>query len=271
MPHPSQVFYDSLAELYHLIFENWDASIERQAGILNSLLAAQLRSGPLKILDCACGIGTQSIGFARYGHHVVASDLSSAAVARARREATRRHLEISFHVSDMTSLAEIPGSDFDVVAALDNALPHLNATQILAATRAMGSKLKPGGLLIASIRDYDTLIRTRPAIQEPAFYGSHSQRRIVHQVWDWIDQDRYTLHQYITRQTEEGWEAHHFVAEYRCLLRAELSRALESAGLKQIQWLTPSESGFYQPIVLAKRNERGCCLPDACVDTASAP
>ena len=30
---------------------------------------------------------------------------------------------VSFHISDMTSLAEITDRDFDVVAALDNALP----------------------------------------------------------------------------------------------------------------------------------------------------
>ena len=180
--------------------------------------------------------------------------MSPASVARAKREAEKRGLRISFHVSDMTSLAEIPESDFDVVAALDNALPHLSAEQVAAAVRAMGSKLKPGGMLIASIRDYDTLIERRPAIQEPAFYGEEEKRRIVHQVWDWIAHDRYTLHHYMTSQTEDGWEAHHFVSEYRCLLRAELAQALESAGFNQIRWLMPNESGFYQPIVVAKRN-----------------
>jgi SAM-dependent methyltransferase len=249
-------FYDPLAEHYHLIFEDWDASIERQANILNVLLASQLRDGPLKILDCACGIGTQALGFASRGHHVVASDLSPAAVARAKREAESRGLEISFHASDMTSLAEIEDRNFDVVAALDNALPHLAREQIAAAVCAMGSKLKPGGLLLASIRDYDALIEQRPTIQEPGFYGLAGARRIVHQVWDWIDEDRYAVHLYITVQTDEGWKAHHFVSEYRCLLRDELSTALAEAGLREIRWLMPGESGFYQPLVLARSGER---------------
>jgi glycine/sarcosine N-methyltransferase len=175
-------------------------------------------------------------------------------VARAAREAQQRALQIAFHVSNMTSLAEIPESDFDVVAALDNSLPHLSAEHVVAAVRAMGSKLKPGGMLIASTRDYDTLIEKRPTIQEPAFYGDARRRRIVHQVWDWIAHDRYTLHLYMTSQTEEGWKAHHFVSEYRRLLRAELTQALESAGFNQIRWLMSNESGFYQPIVVAKRN-----------------
>src|SRR5579863_5408728 len=113
-------FYEALAERYHLIFEDWDKSIARQAAVLNPLLQSVLTRTPFKLLDCACGIGTQAIGFAQAGHRVVASDLSPAAVARARREAERRGLDISFAVSDMTSLAEIAGADFDVVAALDN-------------------------------------------------------------------------------------------------------------------------------------------------------
>lgn len=53
---------------------------------------------------------------------VTGSDLSEAAVTRARHEAGIRGLDISFAVSDMTSMSGISGSDFDVIAVLDNAL-----------------------------------------------------------------------------------------------------------------------------------------------------
>jgi glycine/sarcosine N-methyltransferase len=245
--------YEPLADHYHLIFDDWDKAIERQARILNPLLAAQGCRAPSKVLDCACGIGTQALGFAIFGHRVVASDLSPAAVNRARREAESRRLDISFHVSDMTSLKEIAERDFDVVAALDNALPHLTAGQLVCAIKAVGSKLKPGGLFIASIRDYDTLNLQRPAILEPAFYGSEGNRRIVHQVWDWIDHAAsYTFHLYITIQSDQVWTSHHFVSEYRALLRSEVSKVLESTGFQDVRWLMPAESGFYQPLVLAR-------------------
>lgn len=254
----SRGFYDSLAEHYHLIFEDWDRAIERQAAVLNALIASRLRPGPLKILDCACGIGTQSIGFAQHGHAVVASDLSASAIARARREANLRGLRIAFQVSDMTSLAEIAARDFDVVAALDNALPHLSVEQTITAVRAMYLKLKPGGLLLASIRDYDLLIEQRPTIQQPAFYGKEGERRIVHQVWDWIDRERYAVHLYITVQAETSWTTHHFVSEYRCLLGEELTRVLASEGFYEIQWLMPSASGYYQPTVVARSGINPC-------------
>lgn len=249
-------FYEELAEYYHLIFEDWDSSIKRQAAVLNRLLIPEAIGKPLKILDCACGIGTQSIGLAMSGHRVVASDLSEAAVLRARTEAQSRGLTIPFCVSDMTSLDEITETGFDVAIAMDNALPHLSVEQLKQAAGAIASKLRPGGLFLATIRDYDALILEKPAVQGPVFCGAPGSRRIVHQVWDW---DAYLgegsgniLHVYITVESEEGWQSHHFVSTYRCLLRQELTEALANAGFVDVRWLMPSETGSYQPMVWAR-------------------
>lgn len=246
-------FYNALAEHYHLIFEDWDRSIARQRETLAQLLAPLLPAGQWKVLDCACGIGTQAIGFAQDGHRVVACDLSPAAIARARREAAQRLLAIEFHVSDMTVLAEIGEQDFDIVTAMDNALPHLEPTPLRQAVHAMAGRLRSGGVFLASIRDYDRLLVERPTIQPPAFHSSDRGRWFVHQVWDWHDETRYTLHHYITENLNGSWRSHHFVGEYRCVTRAELTEALVEGGLEHIRWLTPEESGFYQPVVLGTR------------------
>jgi glycine/sarcosine N-methyltransferase len=246
-------FYDPFAEHYHLIFDDWDKSIERQAVAYNRLITSALPDASLKVLDCSCGIGTQAIGLATKGHRVVASDLSPAAVARASREAAVRGLKMEFCVSDMTDLKEIGDSDFDVMATLDNALPHLEAADVRRAVGAMASRLRPGGLLMASIRDYDALIKERPAVMGPTFFGSGQDRRIVHQVWDWIDEARYAVHLYITVGSEAGWTSHHFVGEYRCMLRDELSLALIAEGFEEPRWLMPAETGLYLPVVLARK------------------
>jgi SAM-dependent methyltransferase len=245
-------FYQALAEYYDLIFEDWNRSIERWGSVLGALLAAHLSAGPLRILDCACGIGTQTLGLAALGHHMVASDLSPAAVARAAREAGMRSLEVSFHVSDMTSLQEIAERGFDAVIAMDNALPHLTPAQLTQAAHAIGSRIRKNGLFVAGIRDYDRLIVEKPTVQQPVFCGTEGNRRIVHQVWDWVENDRYILHVYITTQSDSGWDARHFVGEYRCMLRAELSSALNAAGFTDIRWLMPAESGLYTPMVMAR-------------------
>jgi len=74
----------------------------------------------------------------------------------------------------------------------------------------------------------------------------------VHQVWDWIDDTRYTLHLYLTIETDAEWKTHHFVSEYRCLLREELYTLLRSVGFQDVRWIMPAESGYYQPLVLAQ-------------------
>jgi SAM-dependent methyltransferase len=246
-------FYDPMAPWYHLIFDDWGSAIERQAKVLNPLISSRLSPGPLNVLDCACGIGTQAIGFARHGHRVTASDLSANAVARAKYESEARGLTITFHIDDMTSLAAVMATSFDVVAALDNALPHLSPEKLQQAVRAMGTKLRAGGLLLASTRDYDALIRERPTVQGPTFFGASQARRIVHQVWDWIDDERYAVHHYITVQSLEGWASHHFASVYRCVLRAELTAALEAEGFHNIEWLMPAESNYFQPLVVATK------------------
>jgi len=60
-------FYDDIADVYHLIYEDWVASRRKQAEVLDRLLGRALGPGPHRILDVSCGIGTQSLGLAARG------------------------------------------------------------------------------------------------------------------------------------------------------------------------------------------------------------
>jgi len=44
-----------------------------------------------------------------------------------------------------------------------------------------------------------------------------------------------------------------FECEYRATRRDELSGLLLESGCSKVKWLFPEETGFYQPIVLAKK------------------
>lgn len=247
-------FYSKLAPHYDLMFEDWHASGARQAAALGPLLARECRSASARVLDCACGIGTQSLGLAQAGFAVTGSDIAAGAVERARAEASKRGLAIRFHVADMRDLVGVPGEGFDAVICLDNALPHLSspAEVVRAAAEARG-KLRPGGVYLASLRDYDRLLEERPTVQGPAIYPTPEGRRIVFQLWDWKDELCYDFHLYITRETPDGWQTHHGCCSYRTLRRSELTSVLQEAGFTGIRWLMPEQSGFYQPLVLATR------------------
>ena len=246
-------FYDSTAENHHLVFKDWNATINWQAGVFGPRIERGQTGSPLHILDCACGIGTQALGLAARGHVVTGTDISAAAVSRARREAQDRGLSIRFEVADMRDLSTIEESDFDAVLAADNALPHLQEDGLRRAAESMSAKLKTGGVFVATVRDYDAVVAERPTVQPPSFFDDGGRRRIVHQIWDWLDERTYRFHLYITRETDAGWTCDHYVSTYRALLRDELTAILVSAGFVDVRWLMPAESDFYQPVVLAVR------------------
>ncbi len=134
--------YDELAACYDQIFEDWEATIVRQAMVLGGVLHHECGDRhPIRVLDCACGIGTQSLGLAMNGFDVEGCDISSGAVQRARSEALKRGLSVQFSVANMLQLSAISASSFDAVICIDNSLPHLESDEqlLLAAQQAYGN------------------------------------------------------------------------------------------------------------------------------------
>jgi SAM-dependent methyltransferase len=252
MVESTSAFYDQLADDYHLIFEDWERSIQKQAAILGPLLERYTEVTSPYVLDCACGIGTQTLGLAKRGFRLVGSDFSPASVRRATNEARLRGVEVQFHVADMRDLSAIAEEGFNAVMAADNALPHLmSQDDLIRALSQMSGKLKKPGIVLATVRDYDSLISTRPTVAMPAFYGTEGSRRIVHQIWQW-EGDHYLVHLYITLETANGFIVKHCATSYRALLSAELKEAFHRSGFRDIEWLEPDNTGFYQPIVVAR-------------------
>ncbi len=248
-------FYDGLSDNYHLIFADWHELMQRQAQVLDDLLRARLDPPPRAVLDCACGIGTQAIGLSLRGYAVTATDISAGAVERAQREAAALGARLSFGVADMRTLSAQVSGPFDAVIACDNALPHLlSEDDLLAALREMATVLRPGGLLLASIRDYDGLVAERPSTTTPRVFDGPDGRRVVIQVWDWLpDADLYDFTLLIVQQAGDGWQTQAHTARYRALRRADLDRAVRAAGLDDLHWHMPPESGYYQPILTAHK------------------
>ncbi len=247
-------FYDRLADNYHLIFADWRQAVARQGQVLAHLIQAQGFNPPDRLLDCACGIGTQAIGLAGQGYRVFATDLSPAAVERAAREAAAFGVSITTGVADMRRLAGQVKGTFKVVIACDNALPHLlDPDELKQAVRNIKAVLEPGGLFVASIRDYDRLLADKPGATTPVVYDGDGVRRISFQVWDWAASGpTYTVNQFLLQERNGQWQTDHYQTEYRALLRAELSQVLQEEGFEDVVWLLPADSDYYQPLVTAR-------------------
>lgn len=267
-------FYEDFAGEYHLIFADWRKEVLRQGKVLDNLIRDQLGETARTVLDCTCGIGTQAIGLASCGYGVHATDLSPTSIERARQEAQSFGVTLQFEVADLRVLDRHVTDLFDVVLSCDNALPHfLNNEDLSLAVDQMLVRLRTGGLLMASIRDYDLAVQERkrplamtaplPGQQAspdnsrptlPRVFDDDDGRRIVFQVWDWSNDGRfYTLNHFIMKQRASEWKTTHLVTQYRALQRHELSEILRAAGFSEIHWHMPAESGFYQPLVTARK------------------
>jgi glycine/sarcosine N-methyltransferase len=246
-----RTFYDELAADYDALHADWPHSVRWQGEVLDALIRGELGDAPQRILDCSCGIGTQAIGLALRGHDVLATDLSPAAVERAAREAAAMGTRLATGVADFTRLPQEIEGTFACVLACDNAVAHLHRDEDLARFAAgVVAKLEPGGLAVVSLRDYAPLVAER-APGHPVRVGPG---RISFQVWEWDDEGRtYELAQFTLRGEGEQWETACRRTRLRALLRDELCGALAEAGLAEVRWRTPEETGYYQPIVTARR------------------
>lgn len=245
-------FYDKLSADYHLIFGNWDNAIKRQSKILDNIIQQYSKNDSKTLLDCSCGIGTQAIGLAKLGYKVHATDLSPKAIERAKVEAEKRNITISLGVADFKKLEDQVEGVFDIVISCDNSLPHLLTNkELLLAAKNILSKMKSNSLFIGSIRDYDQLLEDKPTSIQPTVKDFENERTISFQVWDWNENNVYTVNHFTLKGANEEFETFLRTTQYRSYKRDEVSKIFEEAGFTEIKWLMPNESEYYQPIIIA--------------------
>ena len=248
----TQTFYDNLATQYDKLFLDWDAATREQAEILDKLFRESGFEKTASVLDCACGIGTQTIGLAALGYSVTASDISDGELAQARARAAKNQVAIRFEHADFCALSGTFSEPFDIVICMDNALPHmLSESALEKAVRSIAGQIAPGGMFVASIRDYDALLKETPPYSPPYIHKTDRGQRVSFQTWTW-EGECYKLTQYII-DDEEKLEISKFDCEYRATRREELTNLLLANGCSEVEWKFPEETGFYQPIVVAKK------------------
>ena len=102
----TQTFYNNMACQYDKLFQDWQVTTHEQAVILNNLFAESGFDNKARILDCACGIGTQAIGLAAIGYSVTASDISNGELAEATVRAEKNNVKIRFMHADFCALSD---------------------------------------------------------------------------------------------------------------------------------------------------------------------
>jgi len=245
-----QASYDEVAPLYHLVYENWQASVARQGAALASLIGEHWGAGARTVLDAAVGIGTQALGLLALGFRLTGSDLSHAAVNRAQREAAARHLPLSCFVADFRALP-LRAASVDVVIVCDNSLPHLETPgDIETALGECFRCARPGGGCLVSMRDYGPPPPSGTVEVLP--YGERAwagRRYHLRQVWHWQG-PRYDLSFEITPADSVEARATVLKSTYLAIPVAQVAELMSVVGFQGVRRV---DDRFFQPVLVGTR------------------
>jgi len=246
-----QGFYDELAPLYHLVYQNWEATVAQQGTELASLIGEHWGASARTVLDAAVGIGTQALGLLALGFRVTGSDLSHGAVKRAEREAAARQLPLMCAVADFRALP-VRSASVDVVVVCDNSLPHLETPDdIKAALGEWFRCARPGGGCLVTMRDYGSpppsgTVEVRP-YGERIWAGRCYQLR---QVWSWRGR-RYDISFEITPVGSGNDSATIVQSSYLAIPVAEVAELMSEVGFLGVRRV---DGRFFQPVLVGTRS-----------------
>ncbi len=241
--------YDEIAQLYHLIHEDWDRSIKWQATELSEVVRSVWGKDIRNVLDVTCGIGTQSIGLAQKGFNVTASDVSANSVERAKSEAELRNVSIKFRVCDILNAARHHGSGFDLVISCDNSIPHLLSDgDILSALRQMIECLRIGGGSLITLRNYGDSERQKGDFLPHGVRTYEGKRYAVFQTRK-FDGDYYDVSMYFVEETDPP-TLHVGRSRYYAVSLERVMELMGEAGFVDVQRF---DDVFYQPVLVGTR------------------
>ena len=244
-------FYDQLADYFHLIFTNWDETIDLQGQQLSELVKSEWPKAH-SILDVSCGIGTQSIGLAKCGFTVTTSDISNGAIKRAEAESARLGVKVNLSVCDMRQAHSQHGSGFDIVISCDNSLPHLLTDQdLLIAFKEMLGCLSPGGGCVISVRDYASEERGRDLVKPYGVRSTNGYRYLLFQVWD-FEGEYYDLTFYIVEENTLTQEVQTLAlrSRYYAISTDKLRDLMYKAGFEDVKRI---DGVYFQPILIGTK------------------
>jgi SAM-dependent methyltransferase len=242
-------FYDQLSPYYKYIFHDWDASVERQASMLDSVIREYFDGSAHSILDAACGIGTQTIGLAQKGYALTSSDISAKEIESARLEAAKQNLNITFGIADMRDLKQVYQASFDLVIACDNAVPHLlSDEEILQAFQQFYQLTTQEGGCLISVRDYDAMEKGGRKLYPRLVHETTQGKIVVFDCWD-FDGDFYDITMYIVEDDGQPVLKTNAIrgGRYYCVSISKLEKLMKDAGFKTVHTL---RDRFVQPLLV---------------------
>jgi SAM-dependent methyltransferase len=244
-------FYAALTPLYHLIYPDWDKSIQHQADMLDAVIREIWGNDASSVLDVSCGIGTQALGLSSKGYHVTASDLSFEEVERAKQESALRDLSIAFSVADMRQAFNHHARQFDIVISCDNSVPHLLSDEdILTAFRQFYQSTRPGGGCIITVRDYEKEDFSKQQVKPYGIREVDGIRWLIWQVWDPYPPTYDVTIYFVEDRGGTDCRTHIMRSKYYAVSILSLMKMMRDAGFDDVLRM---DDRFFQPIIVGTK------------------
>lgn len=233
----SNEFYDAIAQHYPLLYKDWDSQLEREGLSLRSLFRGK---GVLRILDAACGAGTQTVALAKLGYELSAVDPSAGMLRQAQKTAEAHHVldKIQFERANFDQLPQVVSAPFDALVCKGNALAHLlTDREIEDALLTFFELLRPGGILVIGIKDFSRFAEHRPSfLPGIAHIEDDGTEFITFERWEWQEGPPLiaTQHLYITQGRAPHLQTTKQSISYRPLSTDEVKVVLAELGYEEV-------------------------------------
>lgn len=241
--------YQSLAADYH-----WLEPEEGEAHALKFVARSQLPAR--RILDCACGRGTDAIALAQAGHRVWAADASPAMVAAARERVATAGVDVRVEVCPWENLPARFAEPFDLVLCLGNSISHLPGDHMVPAFRGMAGVLAEGGRLVVNARNWEKLRRDRPRLTYPERMLERNGRRCLPlYIWRFGEgwDDEHGVEIAFVVEAAEGVAVRRHDLTLWPFRRADLHAHLAEAGLRVVADDYAHEADWYEIAAIPSR------------------
>lgn len=206
---------------------------------IEELLNGRGAQAGARILDAGCGSGSFALELARRGYSICGIDLSAEMLVAARERVRQAAVALPLIRGDLLA-PPFGRQTFDAVLCRGVLNDILDDASRAAALKALAKVLRPGGVLVMDVREWDASVRrkTREPVLEKTVSTPRgtltfrSVTRLDHQTNRLHISERHTL------QTTGGGE---HVSDYdfvmRCWTREELQSRLTAAGFESVEYL----------------------------------
>jgi SAM-dependent methyltransferase len=220
-------------------------------------------------LDAGSGTGFHALLLAQLGVEVTAVDVSQEMMERLAAHARTMDLRVHPVIAAFQDLRKTVAGPFDALFCLGNSLPHLLTGEDLRRTlENFHAVLRPGGMLLVQLLNYDRIMSSRTRVQSVRESGGTTFVRM----YDYEQAGGLILFNLLRLENNAGEAAQTLQSvPLRPLRAAGLSEALEQSGFTDIRRFGGISMDAYDAassrdlVVLASRKEEGKNRPPSTI------